>query len=279
MLSHLPTDMLNNFHDLARLEFSNLDQQLHRDIGSIESECSAKGLAISGVAVSRICEAGAGSLAIRCRIGYQLLFNTMNAYGVELDRDSMGLFLSELGAQASNSFIAVNAIVQGSGVFSSQVPEPAKSAGLAFIARALQDETARAKAEAQLLVAAMASRKRPMQPTNISISGDGNVVVAGDLNQVNTATSFDAGAADALAKALEASLRHLTSLPDGSIADAKEIKELFDQAIAEVQKPKPNKLTAMSLIKGIAETIKFVPAMKAAYDILQPVAVAHGIPI
>jgi hypothetical protein len=32
-----------------------------------------------------------------------------------------------------------------------------------------------------------------------------------------------------------------------------------------------------STIKGIAETIKFVPALKAAYDIIKPAAVMAGI--
>ncbi len=277
MINTLPTEMLNTFYDLVRVEYASLDKQLQDAIRAVERQASARGTLISGGTIQLACEAGTDSLAARCRKAWELLSKTMAAYGIEVNRESGPMFLSEVGSQAANSSIAVMAIVKGCAVFRVELPPNAMQAGMDIIEKALQHEFARAKAEVQLLVAASDNMKPTAHQPGITINGDGNVVNTGNGNQVNVATTIDTNAATALANALKASLDHLAALPAGTPIDADEVKELVEDALAEVQKPKPNKIKIGSAIKGIAEAIKFVPALKAAYDVIKPAAASAGI--
>ncbi|WP_146143953.1 hypothetical protein [Rhizobium sp. JAB6] len=269
--------MLNTFYDLLRVEYASLDKQLHGEIRAIEHQAAARGTLVSGGTIQLACEAGAVSLTARCRQAWEQLSRTMTANGIEIDRESGQLFLSEVGSQAENSSIAVKAIVKGCAVFRSELPANAMQAGMDIIEKALQHEFARAKAEVQLLIAASENMKPTAHQPGITINGDGNVLNTGNGNQINVATTIDTNAATALANALKASLDHLAVLPAGTPVDADEIKELVEDALAEVQKPKPNKIKIASVIKGFAEAIKFVPELKAAYNVIKPAAAVAGI--
>lgn len=277
MISNLPTEMLNTFYDLLRVEYASLDKQLHGEIRAIERQAAARGTLASGGTIQLACEAGAVSLTARCRKAWELLSKTMTAYGIEINRESGPMFLSEVGSQARNSSIAVVAIVKGCAVFRAQIPANAMQAGMDIIEKAFQRESARVKAEVQLLVAASENMKATAHQPGITINGDGNVVNTGNGNQVNVATTIDTNAATALANALKASLDHLAALPTGTPVDADEVKELIEDALAEVQKPKPNNIKIASVIKGIGQAIKFVPDLKAAYDVIKPAAASAGI--
>ncbi|MEP9377021.1 hypothetical protein ABLE91_09925 [Aquabacter sp. CN5-332] len=277
MADTLPTEMINTFYDLTRVEYESLDKQLRRQIQVIERQAAAAGLISSGNTIFLACEAGANSLSVRSRMAWSLLFKAMKAYGIEINRATGPVFLSELGTQATNSSITVQAIIESCAVFRSGLPNNAKQAGMDIIQQALHHEVARMKAEVQLLVAASENMKPLTPQSRIEINGDGNVVVTGDGNQINAGTSIDSKAAAALADALKTTLDHLTVLPVETPINSAEIKELVEDALAEVKKSKPNKVKAVSAIKGIAETIKFVPDLKAAYDIIKPAAAMAGI--
>lgn len=279
MISHLPTEMLNTFYDLARVDYASLDKQLLDQVQAIERKAAAAGTLASGGTIQLACEAGASSLAVRCRMAWAQLFKVMNAYAIKIDRDTAPLFLSELGSQAANSAMTVRAIVGGCAVFRAGLPDGAKQAGMDIIENALQQEVARMKAEMKLLIAASENVKPVSAPASIAINGDGNVVIAGDGNQVNALTQIDKAAAKSLTDALRATLEQLAALPTDADApvDVVEIKEIVEEALVEIQKPKPNKIKVTGAIKSIAETIKFVPALKAAYDIIKPAAAMAGI--
>ncbi|MGJ0455053.1 MAG: hypothetical protein ACR65T_17770 [Methylocystis sp.] len=277
MISYLPSEMLNTFYDLARVDSASLDKQLRGQVQAIERQAAAAGALASGRTILLACEAGADSLAARCRMAWAQLFKVMSAYAIKIDRDTGSLFLSELGSQAANSAITVRSIVGSCSVFRADLSDDAKQAGMDIIEKALQHEVARMKAEMKLLIAASENMKAVSAPPSIAITGDGNLVIAGDGNQVNALTQIDTAAAKSLTDALRATLEQLAALPADAPIDVVEIKEIVEEALVEVQKPKPNKIKVTSAIRSIAETIKFVPALKAAYDIIKPAAAMVGI--
>ncbi|MFG1381304.1 hypothetical protein [Xanthobacter versatilis] len=277
MISNLPTEMLNTFYDLARVEYASLDKQLRDKLQTIERQAAAAGALASGRTIMLACDAAADSLAVRCHMTWDQLFKAMSAYAIKIDRDTGSLLLSVLGSEATNSAITVRTIVERCAVFRSSLPDNAKQAGMDIIEKTLQYEVARMKAEVKLLVAASENQKPMSAAPSIAVTGDGNIVVTGDSNQVNALTQIDTAAAKSLTNALKATLEHLHTLTADGPVDVVEIKEIVEEALVEIQKPKPNKIKVTSAIKGIAETIKFVPALKAAYDIIKPAAATAGI--
>jgi hypothetical protein len=277
MISYLPSEMLNTFYDLARVDYASLDKQLRGQVQVIERQAAAAGALAHGGTIALACEAGADSLAFRCRMAWTQLFKVSSAYAIKIDRDTGSLFLSELGSQAANSAITVRSIVESCAVFRSGLSDDAKQAGMDIIAKALHHEVARMKAEMKLLIAASENVKTVSAPPSIAITGDGNLVIAGNGNQVNALTQIDTVATKSLTNALRATLEQLAALPADAPIDVVEIKEIVEEALVEVQKPKPNKIKLTSAIKSIAETIKFVPALKATYEIIKPAAAMVGI--
>lgn len=276
MLSNLPTEMLNTFYDLTRRDGGSFDQQLRSEVQAIERKASAAGMLGSGNTIYSVCRAGADSLSDRCRAAWAQLFRGMSAYGIKIDRETGSLFLSELVSQAAHSMMAVRVIVGAAGVFRS-ISGNGNRAGMDILEKALEDEIARMKVEVSLLVAESENLSPMSVPPLIQIFGDANNVVAGNGNQVNTHTQIDTTTAKSIADALSAILAQLAALPPDAPADVTGIREKVEVALAEVQKQKPNPLTVTSAIKVVAETIRFVPALKAAYDTIKPAAAMAGI--
>lgn len=276
-MNHLPTPMLNTFYALARVEYASLDKQLQQEIKATEHKAAAAGALSSGRTILMVCEAGAASLSVRCRLAWTLLFKAMSAHGLKIDRETASLFLSELGAQASASANTVRSIVGGATVFRTSLPDNARQAGMKTIEEALEHELAKMKAETDLLVAAGENATPTAAQPTIAVNGDGNVIVVGDSNQVSVATQIDQQAAAALVAALNLTLDRLSALPPGAGIDATQVKQVVEETIAEIETPKPNGLKVSGAIKTVAETIKFIPSLKAAYDAIKSAAAMVGI--
>jgi len=269
--------MLNIFYNLVRVDYASLDKQLLREIQTTEAQGAATGTLSSGRTILIVCEAGAASLSVRCRLAWSQLYKVMSAHGLKIDRETGPMFVSEIGAQASNAAITVRSIVNGSAVFRSSLPANAKKAGMDIIDKELQHEIARMKAEADLLIAASENLQPTTSKPGISINGDGNVIISGDGNQVNVSTQINSEAATALVDALKLTLDRLHSIPPEPKIDASELKQLIGDAIDDVKAPKPNGLKVKVAVKTIAETIKFIPAFKAAYDTIKSAAALANI--
>ncbi|MFH1555664.1 MAG: hypothetical protein ABII76_12500 [Pseudomonadota bacterium] len=277
MIDKFPVEMRNTFHDLVSVDYASLDKQLCSQVQAIERQAAATGSLASGKTILLVCKAGVDSLVARCSMAVTQLFKTMNAYAIKIDRDTGSLFLSELGSQAANSAISVRAVVESCAVFRSGLTDNAKRAGMDIIDKALQHEVARMKAEMKLLIAASENVKPLSASPPININGDGNVVNVGDGNYVNALTQIDTVAAKSLTEALRVTVEQLVALPVDAPIDVAEIKEIVEDTISELQKQKPNKMKVATAIKSIAEIIKFVPALKGAYDIIKSAAAIVGI--
>jgi len=277
MFAILPTQMLNNFYALVRVEYSSFDSQLLHEIRSIDARATAKGMLNSGGTIRLVCEAGGHSLSVRCRMAWALLFKAMNAYGLAVDKETISLFLSELGAQATNADMTVRSIVNGSAVFRGSLPDSAKKAGMAIIDKKHEHEIAKMKADADLLAAASQNLKPAIPQPGIIISGDGNVIISGDSNQVNVSTQIDREAVTALASGMQLMLGQLHLIPPTANIDVREVNQLVEETLAELKATQPNGLKIKGSVKTIAETIKFIPALKAAYDTIKSAAAMANI--
>lgn len=277
-MTNLPTTMLNTFYDLFRVEAKSLDAQLHGAIQAIDRKAAAAGMLLSGNTIILVCEAGATSLSVRCRMAWSLLFKSMAAYDIEVNGETVSLFLSQLGSQSANAAISVKSIVRTSAVFRRLKPDGAAlKAGIAIIDQALDHEVAKMKAEAALLVAATSRAKVATPQPTITITGDGNVFVMGDSNQVNASLQIDTQTSAALLEALKLTLEALSTVRAVDGRNVQEIEELVADTIKTIDAPRPNGLKIKASIKAIAETIKFIPALRPAYDTIKSAAALIGI--
>lgn len=277
MVASLPTEIIQIFYTLVRIEYEELDKQLRSQLLEIERRAAAAGALASSRTILIAGEAGRDSLVIRCRMAQAQLLKAMTAFGVKIDRGVGPLLLSELGSEAARSAMTVQAIVSGCTVFRTNTASNVKQAAMDMIEKALQNEMSRASAELQLHIAASDNGATMISSPSISINGDGNVVVSGHSNHVNSTINFDADAVKSLNDAMQTTLRKISEIPTGTFANVEDLKTMVEETLDEIQKPKLNKIKLSSAIKGIAETIKFVPALKSAYDAIKAAAALAGV--
>lgn len=269
--------IINIFYDLWRLEGAKFDSELRFEIQAIERRAASKGMLASGETIHLICEAGANSLRSRCRMSYTELLRVMNAHAIEINRETGTFFLSEIGARSSESAAFVQAIVSGAAVFRSGVPSSALRIVVDRINQTHRDEIARMNSEVSLLIAT-SENVRPMGgASTIAITGDGNIVVAGDDNDVTAFTQIDTAAASMLADALKLTLRDLRDLSADGRVD--HLKALIEKGLSEIEAPEPNKGKIFATIRNVAEVIKFLPELKAAYEAIKSAAALLGLDI
>ena len=275
MMAPLPTQMLNTFYSLISVEYDNLDKQLRSSIQIIERQAAASHAIGSSRTALLVCEAGAASLSRRCRMAWTQLYRVLSAHEVEVTADTAPEFLSELGAQASHALQTVRTVVGNSAVFRMSGGE-AKMAFMKTIDDAFDQELALMKAEADLLVAS-SKRAKTVASQSVVINGNGNLVVTGDGNQVSSFAQIDSQTSAAIVEAMRLTIENLRSTPPEANVAIDDLKQIAEEVITEVEAPKPNVLKVKGAIKTVAETIKFIPSLKAAYESVRPAAAMLGI--
>ncbi len=116
----------------------------------------------------------------------------------------------------------------------------------------------------------------PMGHTYNTFNASVGVAQTGAYSVAHVQQSFDSGQLPALKKALEAILAEVTKadLPAETLEDA---QGLIESAIAEVDKPKPNKLSLHSLLNGVATTVQTLGSSSGAYQLLKTALTPFGI--
>jgi hypothetical protein len=102
----------------------------------------------------------------------------------------------------------------------------------------------------------------------VSITGSGNVVLAGAFVGSPMSIGLDAGSKAALENALDTVEIALAEVETATFNVA-EVKEMVAQSKAELAKDKPNSILISSMLQGTATAIQTLPSLRPAYDALK----------
>lgn len=275
----MSTDFWGDFSALLSVERTKLNDIVKRDIGRAVTQANARGLLRSSVSMKLVTDTAINAIPVYAQTALNLVLRAASAHGETISADNQTDIMEGIKKELLFEIEMLRAAVTGS--------VPFRDSGISGgdrlmeqIDKAADLELQRVSGELNLIVAQNKRAEGNAQtgstiivnaPVGVLQTGPGSFGVA---NQ-----HIDAGAAEALDKALTALLEQLERTDGDGRVNVHEIAEMVTESKAELQKPKPNASKLKSLITGIGSTISYLPKLKDAYDTLKWAANGIGVPL
>jgi hypothetical protein len=275
----LPAPLMKTFQSLLSVETQKLDEQTRAGVTSQVSMCAGRGALQSSAACQLVVAEASKSIPIRAQTALNLVVRCLAAHSLPVDAATRDDAVALLNDYLDHQQQALRATAQASAPFRSTAAGPEF---LSPIDRATQLERDRLAGELDLMVAAVATRSESRgsaQPgaTTIAIHGPVGVVQTGPGSYGTAHQHIDAGAREALEKAIGQILDRLADAPTSTPFDIGEIRQMAEETRAELQSSKPNASKLRALVAGTGSAIAYAPHLKEAYDTLKWAAAFLGI--
>jgi hypothetical protein len=274
----LPDEVRQTAEAIAKAHLVSRYTQFIGDVSIAHGEMAARGMATSGMWTSRLRELCERELTARAEI----LWDAVTRAGARLamipvdglTRDFGKWMALQISAEASRL-----AEVLGRSGWSGDDPAPRMRE---FEGRA-DLLVAKYNAEAEVFVDHKGHMPGAAHPTaatgtTINVAGDVyGVIQSGAGATAWVTTTLDAGAREAVSRALAILDRQFAEVRAAGGTPPPQLVEVMEDVRAEIAKPQPNGVRVKSLLTGLALSIQTAGALKAAYDALKTALLALGI--
>lgn len=236
---------------------------------------AARGLAISGVAISRVATVACDELKVRSEIVQAAVFRTYRAL---VDEAAPGA-LEDLQAQLSEHISAQARLVRepALGIHVFRDPRLKAREHIESAINTQRDERIRlARNEAAFFLDSLrAATRNGGVATVITIHGNVGAVQTGTHATANIALSGHDR--DRLVEALQRLREELARNAEASAEQREHGTELVADVITAVTAEKPNAPKISGLLGGLASTVQTVASLRGAWDFVRDAAIAIGI--
>lgn len=257
--------------DRIRLEISDQNARLEKDIGRIKAEMSARGMLISGNTLVRIATLCADAARDRAQFAWQTVYRFVATAGVRY-HDGLGQELKSLvdeflpavlgdlrgyPTQEAHRMNVVNAIAQ-----LQQMVDSGRASAVAKVHN-----------EIDLFVVSLKNRQssttEKADSTTFNIYSPVGSIQTGANAVAYVTQTIDAPTRQKLTEALNAIEEGLAGIDSLPSHPKTEVVEVVMEAKEELAKSEPNSTKLRSLLGATATAIQTVGSMKPAYELLK----------
>lgn len=269
--------VLATFNKLVGVEIDLIDEQLAKEISRRIGEASMRGMLHSSRANISVAEEVKQTLPLRSQTALNTLLRSMTANGIAVspaNEEEVVATLAEWIAAQTARCVAI---------FNERAPYK-QGIDLEIyikpILRAGDQETRRMTGEIELIAAAsrqVDANSSDKHGSNFVINAPVGVIQSGPGSFAVAHQHIDAGARDALERALEHLSKELRETDEPVHFNRSEIEAVILEATEEIRKKQPNGAKLKALVAGVANAISFVPKLRPAYDTLKWAAGMIGV--
>jgi hypothetical protein len=246
-------------------------------IGRKSAEAAQRGTLASGSALLTVCQEAAASIPIRGAIALSLLARALAAHRVQITA-SIGAAARELlVTMLERESEKLRGAAKSSPPFRSVLPANAQEQALTEIAEKTKWEMDRLEGEIALWVAGSKKKNESAEHMQMTFHGPVGLVQTGGGNFSSVKMHMDAGAKEAIEKALTELSTLLERSESSDPFDVIEVKQMVEETQTELAKPTSNATKIKALISGIGSAISYAPRVKVAYDTLKWAAALIGV--
>lgn len=273
------SDFWEDFQALLSVERVKLNDVIERDINRAVNDANSRGVLRSSMSMKSVTDAATKAMPVYAQTALNLMLRAASAHGETISSDNLSDIIERIKKELIFELEILRAAVTAS--------VPFRDSGISGgdrlmeqMNRAAHLELDRVIGELRLIVAQnkRAGANAPAGST-IIVNAPVGVLQTGPGSFGMANQHIDAGAVEALDKALTILLGQLERTDGDGRVNVAEIAEMVVESKTELQKTTPNASKLKSLITGIGSTISYLPKLKDAYDTLKWAANGIGVPL
>lgn len=271
----IPNEAKNLLQDILTIEMFEMQRALDESLNATMARLAAAGALHSGRALLLMAQDGTNSLKSRGWYILGQLLRSLAAYKTPMSPETV-----TEASRLLNDWIEREAQLITNLVFNKPAFHTATSQGITRelrgrFAQEAQRLTSRLSSEIKLSAATAQTPKENGQ--TLTFNAPIGLVQVGDGNQVNVYQHIGAGLRNEISLALQALLQRLDQSEEVISGNRAELRQLVEEAKAEVEKREGNSLKLGTTLRGIAETAKVVGSLSDFYQTLKPLLSQIGI--
>jgi hypothetical protein len=263
---------LSLIRERISIEMEERTQRFKREVGTIKSEMSARGMLMSGMTQDRISRAIENEMQVRLRLMWQTVARVLSIEGVavsaELKTQVTSLLADQLDRHMDDLATQHQRTAKMMGTSSALKPLDSMKS---FALRKINSEV-----ELSLLEADMSDdperRKAP-----VNIYRPVGVVQTGHGSTAALTLNFSHSARDELRDALEEVTQAVRENHDLSERERAHIIDLAEEVGTELESDEPNSPRVVGALSGIGTAIQTLGSAQAAYKALKAAASLVGL--
>lgn len=270
-------DLVTDFRDLLAVESIKINDSVSNDINKAVSDAAARGMLQSSAAMQMTAGCAAAAIPIFANAAFNIMLRAAAAHGVEVSSANRADVHAQLKSVIDEEVEELKKRVGRTPPFKADLGAKFADQVLSGLTEKASLEISRLEGELRLIAAAQSRKPTDDGKQTIIINAPVGVVQTGPGSYGSATQHIDQGTSEALHKALSLVIEKLSEHSAQSAINVSEVRDLAVEGKAELAKEKPNATKVKSIIKGIGDTIAYLPNFKEAYETLKWAGLAIGV--